>query len=252
MAFEHTLHAEIYLKCDATVDALIEALKPLMKECGWSKRAVLSNNLYGEDEIEITYGDDGMIESVTIYTAGEVPSHYRTIVAEVAAGLKDLVSEPGNFVLHDLDNSNPDECIELIWFGEAEAVRTATIQHAWEAANASLARAGAPESALALMNAIGRLIGHRTAADTQPPPQYTGPMGARKFYEELVDTFESFGEVCEQFKVETLFDCFCLQNAILAGSTIDGPDERSSSRIVDLVGALPSASAWKTYITIQQ
>lgn len=72
---------------------------------------------------------------------------------------------------------------------------------------------------------------------------------ATRFYEEMLDSFESITELGEQHGSRTLADLIHLQQAILTGSFID--DWGDDSDIITVLGHLPSRDCWMTYVRLR-
>jgi len=71
---------------------------------------------------------------------------------------------------------------------------------------------------------------------------------ANRFHEEMMGSYESIVELAEQYGPWTLADLFYLQNAILTESFID--DLGGDSKIVEVLGHLPSRDLWMTYVRL--
>ncbi len=70
-------------------------------------------------------------------------------------------------------------------------------------------------------------------------------MAARKFYQELFETYDSLAEIADQHGALTLADIVYLSSAILSG---DGYVDHSFSDIKEVVSAMPSADQWVTFL----
>ncbi len=73
--------------------------------------------------------------------------------------------------------------------------------------------------------------------------------GARRFFEELLDSVETLSGIADQYGSRTLADLMYLQNAIANDSGID--HYVGESAVMEVVKQLPSAERWLTYVDCQ-
>lgn len=70
---------------------------------------------------------------------------------------------------------------------------------------------------------------------------------AKQFHSELAESVETLCAIADVYGARTLSDLLHLQAAVVSGGFIDA---WSDSSVLTVVGQLPSAERWKTYITI--
>lgn len=72
------------------------------------------------------------------------------------------------------------------------------------------------------------------------------PVGAKLFFDELLDSVETLGGIAEEHGVRTLANLMYLQQAILTGTFIDScPDEDG---VLAVLASLPSGERWKSFV----
>ena len=72
---------------------------------------------------------------------------------------------------------------------------------------------------------------------------------AKQFHSELAESVETLCAIADVYGARTLSDLLHLQAAVVSGGFIDA---WSDSSVLTVVGQLPSAERWKTYITDHQ
>jgi hypothetical protein len=77
-----------------------------------------------------------------------------------------------------------------------------------------------------------------------------GPVLARIFMRELLDSVETLGGIVEQHGVSTLTDLTYLQVAIMNGSCIE--HRPGESAVLDIVRGLPTGEKWASYIQVEE
>ena len=70
---------------------------------------------------------------------------------------------------------------------------------------------------------------------------------AKQFHSELTESVETLCAIADIYGARTLSDLLHLQAAVVSGGFIDA---WSDSSVLTVVGQLPSAELWKTYITV--
>lgn len=79
---------------------------------------------------------------------------------------------------------------------------------------------------------------------------HAGAAQAGKFFDELLDTFETLTGIADVYGDRTLSDCLYLQQAILKGGFLDY-ETSDDSCVLDVVGQLPSRDEWRTFIQVE-
>lgn len=87
---------------------------------------------------------------------------------------------------------------------------------------------------------------HETVSYEADAQAVTGVQKAKKFWDELLESFESLSEIATAYGQNALVDLIYLQMAILKNTFIDHYPEQSS--ILEVVKALPSSREWVKYI----
>lgn len=101
-------------------------------------------------------------------------------------------------------------------------------------------------------NEAPRIDQNSSAVATAPVPAVTSDVSweavdaAIRFMDELLASVETLDGVRETHGVPTLVDLLYLHSAILKGQAIDSFE--GSSKVLELVNALPSAAEWRSYI----
>lgn len=75
-----------------------------------------------------------------------------------------------------------------------------------------------------------------------------GPMAAKRFMQELLDSVETLSGIAEEHGPRTLADLMYLQQAILSDSFID--HHPGESKVLDITRSLPSGEQWGKFIKI--
>lgn len=78
--------------------------------------------------------------------------------------------------------------------------------------------------------------------------QSDGQQAAMQFWEELLGSVDTLGEIAETYGVRTLTDLMHLHVAVLTGGFIDA--WAADSSVLNLVQQLPSSQHWLRFITV--
>jgi hypothetical protein len=80
----------------------------------------------------------------------------------------------------------------------------------------------------------------------EPLDEECGKQASSKFFQELLDSFETLTGIAVEHGSRTLADLMYLQNAILVGGFIDCYSDES--KVLEIVSALPSGEQWSKFI----
>jgi len=84
--------------------------------------------------------------------------------------------------------------------------------------------------------------------DVERLNEVSGKCAAALFFQELLDSVETLAGIAEEHGSRTLADLMYLNNAILSGGFID--HYADESKVLEIVGALPSGEQWSKLIKV--
>ena len=239
MSYDHAMNATIIFNANITVNMAIEALAPLLKYWHWDAEAIASQfPLPGEDFVQINANGD-IIQSMIIYTCGDVASQYHDTLVELGGNLLPI-AKPGFLQLDNHSTPNLESAVEKIWYGEPSAVAEAKLTDAWDGAAIKLRDAGVADQTLTFIEQC--LQQGAENASVVAAQKAARADDAELFFDELENEFLSLSDVGLQFGPDTVRDLFYLHSAILSGTFME--HFQNDSQLLEVVEQLPSRNKW--------